>query len=64
MQKIYISNPATSSCENGEYLESLIDDLLITCNEIIKTGKIIPTKITSTKAILTKIIPVKSTIHY
>ena len=57
----YIS---ASGCKNGKYLESLIDDSLITCDEIIKTGKIVPTKSTSAKIILTKTIPVKITICY
>ena len=28
-------NPATSSCKNGRYLGSIIDDSVITCDEII-----------------------------
>ena len=35
MQKYYIWNPAICSCENGKYLASIIDDSVITCNEII-----------------------------
>ena len=34
-QKDYIWNPATSSCENFKYLASIIDDSVITCDEII-----------------------------
>ena len=29
-------NPATSGSENGRYLASIIDDSVITCDEIIK----------------------------
>ena len=28
-------NPATCICKNGKYLASIIDDLVITCDEII-----------------------------
>ena len=35
-EKYYIWNPATSSCENGKYLASIIDDSVITCDEIIE----------------------------
>ena len=28
-------NPATFSCKNGRYLGSIIDDSVITCDEII-----------------------------
>ena len=34
-EKDYIWNPATGSCENGKYLASIIDDSVITCDEII-----------------------------
>ena len=34
-QKDYIWNPATCSCENGKYLASIIDNSVITCDEII-----------------------------
>ena len=30
-------NPATCSCENEKYLESIIDDSEITCDEIIES---------------------------
>ena len=39
----YIWNPATCSCKNGNYLVSIIDDLVIKCNEIIEEAKTIPT---------------------
>ena len=31
-KKIYIWNPATSSCENGRYARSITDDSVITCD--------------------------------
>ena len=34
----YIRNPASWSCKNGQYLESIIDDSVITCDEIIDVG--------------------------
>ena len=34
-KKDYIWNPTTCSCENGKYLASIIDNLMITCDEII-----------------------------
>ena len=34
-EKCYIWNPATCNCENGKYLESIMDDSVITCDEII-----------------------------
>ena len=37
MWKNCIWNPAISSCENGKYLANIIDDLVITCNEVIDT---------------------------
>ena len=35
VKKDYIWNPATCRCENGKDLASIIDDLVITCDEII-----------------------------
>ena len=35
-------NPATCSCENGKYLASIIDDSVITCDEIIAEIKTLP----------------------
>ena len=52
MKKSYIWNPSTYTCENGKYLGSIIDDSVITCDEIIeekKLKKITPTKTTSTE---------------
>ena len=41
--KYYIWNLATRSFENGKYLASVIDDLVIMCNETIETTKTIST---------------------
>ena len=35
-EKDNICNPSTCTCENGNYLESIIGDSVITCNEIIE----------------------------
>ena len=35
-EKDYIWNPATCNCENGKYLASIMDDSMITCDEVIK----------------------------
>ena len=35
-EKDYIWNPATCSCENDKYLESIMDDSAIRCNQIIE----------------------------
>ena len=34
-QKCYIWNPSTCNCVNGKYLESIIDDSVITWDEFI-----------------------------
>ena len=33
--KDYVLNPARCSCKNGKYLTSILDDLVVTCDEII-----------------------------
>ena len=61
-KKDYIWDPATCSSENGKYLGIIIDDYVITCNEIIDTVaqsynkviKTIPAKGTFTKTSPTK----------
>ena len=45
-----ICNPATCSCKNGKYLAIIIDDSVITCDEIIETAKYVPTKIVLTNS--------------
>ena len=50
MWKDYIRNPATCSCENDEYLASIIDDdSLITCDEIKEESKTISTNLMKKK---------------
>ena len=44
MKKDYIWNPATSSCKNDKYLASIIEDSVITCDEVINTTKTFATK--------------------
>ena len=36
-KKDYIWNLATCNCKNGKYLAYILDDLVITCNEIIES---------------------------
>ena len=38
-KKDYIWNPATCSCENGKYVGNIIDDSVLTWDEITDTGK-------------------------
>ena len=35
-ERDYILKPATCICENGKHLASIIDDSVITCDEIIE----------------------------
>ena len=53
-EKGSIWNPATCSCENVKYVGSVIDDSVISCDEIIdktkRTSKTYLTKSTSTKS--------------
>ena len=55
-KKIYIRNPATSSCKNDKYLGSIIDDSVVTCDEIIDTTKTVPIKTVPTKSTSTKLL--------
>ena len=50
-ERDYIWNPATCSCKNGKYLASIIDDSVITCNEIIEETKTVITNFNETNAI-------------
>ena len=45
--------PATCSCQNGIYRKNIIDDSVITCDEIIEMTKSIMAKTVQTKSILT-----------
>ena len=47
---IYIWNRTASSCENGKYLGSIIDDSVIMCDGILKETKTIPTKTNPTES--------------
>ena len=55
MWKDYICNPSTCSCKNASYLASIMDDLAITCDEVIewydKETKTIPTIFNEKKSI-------------
>ena len=42
-KKNYIWNPTTCSCENGKYLASIIEDSVISFDEMVEETKNIPT---------------------
>ena len=42
-EKDYMWNPATCSCGNGQYLASISDNSVITCDEIIEKTETILT---------------------
>ena len=48
-EKDYTWNPATCSCSNGKYLASIMDDSVITCDEVIESyneeTKTVPTNL-------------------
>ena len=52
-EKDYVYNPATCNCEKGKYLASIMDDSIITSNEVINSYdeqiKTIPTKLMKRK---------------
>ena len=54
-EKDYIWNPSTCICENGKYLESIIDNSVIICDEVKESYneeiKAIPTNFKEKKAI-------------
>ena len=37
VEKHYVWNPGTCSCENGKYVASIMDDSAITCDEVLKS---------------------------
>ena len=37
-EKDYVWNPATFKCENRKYLASIVDDSVITCDEVIESN--------------------------
>ena len=49
MWKDYTWNPTSCSCENGQYLASITDNSLITCDEIIEQTKTTPTTVNKKK---------------
>ena len=50
MQKNYIWNPGSCSCENGENLGSIIDDSVVRCNEMMNVTKSVLPKTVQTKS--------------
>ena len=50
-RNVYIWKPTPCSSESGRYEKSIIENSVITCDEIIETTKRILTKIVSTKSI-------------
>ena len=44
-EKDYIWNPDPCSCKNGKCLASIIDNSVITCDDIIEETKTVPTKV-------------------
>ena len=52
-KNICIWNPATCSCENGKYVESIIDNSVVMCDGIMEETKTIPIKTTAKKIIST-----------
>ena len=52
-EKDYVQNPSTCSCENGDYLASIMDDSTIICDEVIESYdekiKTIPTNFNEKK---------------
>ena len=52
--KNYIWNAATCSCENGKYAGSIIDNSMITCDEVIDETKTVTTKNVTTNSTFSK----------
>ena len=53
MQKSCIWNLSTCTCKNGRYAENIIDNSVITCDEVIETTKINLAKTVPSKSIPT-----------
>ena len=53
-EKDYIWNPATCSCENGNYLANIVNDSVTTCDEIIDAATAVPTNVNEKKIIRQK----------
>ena len=43
-EKEKVWNPSTCPCENGKYLESIIDDSVVICDKIKEVTKTVPIK--------------------
>ena len=54
-----VQNPVACTCKNGKYLGSIIDDSVITCDEIIDA--VAKSYVKVTKFVLAKTVPTKST---
>ena len=54
-EKGYISNPSTCTCENGKYVQSIIDDSVITQDDIMEATKTVPIKFISRNTITTNL---------
>ena len=53
-EKDHVWNPATCNCENWKYLESIMDDSAIICDEVIDAdAKLSPKNNDKTKTFLT-----------
>ena len=52
-KKGYIWNPRSCTCKNGEYVENIIDESAVICDEVIETTKTVPTKTFATKTVST-----------
>ena len=61
--KIYIWNTARCSYENGKNAESIIDDSVVTYDEIIEETNTVQAKSNSRKAILTKCTSANQSFH-
>ena len=53
-EKDYIWNPATCSCENGNYLANIVNDSVTTCDETIDAATTVPTNVNEKKNHKTK----------
>ena len=54
-EKNYVWNPSLCTCENGKYLGSINDNLIVTCGEIIEVTETVSRKNIPTKSITKKL---------
>ena len=47
---VYAKNPSTCACEINRYLKSIVDDLVITCDEVINVSDTVSTNLDDKKA--------------